>query len=144
MSHPKRLLSQVFALILLVVAISITGCSNGQAEEPPPVDVPSISGNEARAMVTNYLQVQINDLIKPQSMAMQNLLNKAAPSFSATYIGKGQWRVVALGYGYNTDEEEWRYYYKGGLWNVYETSKIVEPYNTQARNLLEYWQRYKE
>ena len=144
MSHPKRLLSQVFALILLLVAISITGCSNGQAEEPTPVDVPSISENEARAMVTNYLQIQSNDLIKALSIRMQKRLNEAAPYYSATYVGDGQWRVAALGYGYNTDEEEWWFYYKGGLWNVYEASKIVEPYNTQARNLLEYWQRYKE
>jgi len=144
MSHTRRLLSQVFAPVLLIVAIAITGCSNGQTGEPTPVDVPSISENEACAMVVNYLQVQINDLRKVQRMAMQNTLSKAAPSFSATYVGKGQWRVEALGYGYDKDEEEWYFYYKGGLWNIYEASKIVEPINAQARNLLEYWQMYKE
>lgn len=106
MSHTRRLLSQVFAPILLIVAIAITGCSNGQTGEPTPVDVPSISENEACAMVNNYLQVQINNMIKSKRMSCQKTINEAAPYFSATYIGKGRWRVAALGYGYDTDEEK--------------------------------------
>jgi len=143
MSNGRRLLRQAFASILLTVFIATTGCSNGQTEEPTLVDVPSISENEARAMVTHYLQVLINDLELEQRVAMQGILNKAAPSFSATYVEKGQWRVEALGYAYNADEKVWWYYYEGGLWNVYETSTIVEPFNTQARALLENWQKHR-
>lgn len=144
MINNRRLLRQVFATIILITFIAITGCSNGQTREPTAIDMPSISENEARALVTNYLQVQINGLTAEQRIAMQGILNKAAPSFVATYVNKGQWRVEALGYAYNADEKVWWYYYKGGLWNVYENSKIVEPFNTQAYDLLEDWQRYRE
>lgn len=141
----KHFFSCVLIFMLLLVTIATVGCSKD--EEPPsdiPPDIPSLSDKEVCAMVYNYLQYQVDDMAKGPRMHMQSTLNKAAPSCRAVYMGKGRWSVNALGYGYNTQEEEWYYYYTGGQWNVYEASGIVEPSNTKARNLLQHCQRYKD
>lgn len=144
MGIKKRLPGLLFASILFVAIMAVNGCSNGQNEKQASIGVPSITDNEARAMVTYYFQMQINDFTREKRVTMQSILNNAAPSFSATYVDKGQWSVAALGYGYNTGKGEWWYYYEGGLWNVYEASKIVEPNNAQARDLLKEWQGYRD
>jgi hypothetical protein len=141
-----RLLSLVFVSILLA-AIAVTGCSNGQTEEPTRADVPLMSADEACALVNEYLQSEIDRLssmTKTLHMATQSWLIEARPNFHADYMGAGRWSVEALGYVYDSQKEEWSFSSQRGLWYVYEASKIVEPGNLESRALLVYWQRYRE
>ncbi len=131
-------------LILFLIAGLVLAVGCGEPEPTQQPDVPSMSENEACAVVYDSLQSYVNELKTLLRISVQQTLNKARPSFHAVYIGKGQWEVKALGYGYLTADEKWYYYYTGGTWNVYETTGIVEPGNTKARNILEHWQRYKE
>jgi hypothetical protein len=138
----KRLL--ILTTVALILATGITSCTAFTPETEIPSDVPSISERESCAMVYNHLRAQIDDLKSgPLRIHMLDLLNEALSHFHASYVGKGHWIVKALGYGYNTYVEEWRFYYAAGTWNAYENSGIVEPSDVLSRNLLEYLQRLK-
>jgi hypothetical protein len=153
MMLPKMGRLLIITTVALTLATGITSCTALTPEtkiptSPPeteiPSDVPSISERESCAMVYNHLRAQIDDLKSgPLRIHMLDVLNEASSHFHANYIGKGQWIVKALGYGYNTYEEEWWFYFADGTWNAYEASGIVEPSDILSRNLLEYLQRYK-
>ena len=122
-----------------ILVLGIIGCTSSAPTTVTPADVPSLSKNEVCAIVYNYLQSEIQGLtFIGVSQGLQNAISNARSSCSTTYVGEGQWSVNALGYGYYSEEEKWYFYHTGGRWNVYETSRITEPSNTQANNLLEY------
>lgn len=124
-----------YSLVLFIVLAgelllpSLYGCAN----TPTKTDTPSINQSEACAMVFNYLQNRINSKTQSVRLFLQPQLTNAAPYFRAHYMNGGQWSVMAL--GYDTCD--------GGLWYVYESSKIVQPVNEQATRLMELWQIFK-
>ena len=127
----KKLLT--FALVLLLV-LGIIGCSsdNGQSKAvTPAVDKPLFTADEACALVNNYLESKGESVIIGWRRAFLSTLSNARPQFSALYQGNGKWDVWALGRDYETG-----FLYSGGLWNLYEASRIVEPANDQARAVL--------
>lgn len=140
----------ILILVGIVLIASVAAILVGHDDTPRSaadqvtVDVPSLSEKEACALVYNYLQSRIDEMAVRAGYYSQKTLNRAAPHFYASYVGKGRWRVQALGYGYNTQERAWFYYPVDGQWYVYESSQIVEPSNTKARNLLQDWQKYRE
>lgn len=132
MSFTHQSIEKYLLICLTILSLLLLcGCTN----TPDKTDLPSISHNEACAMVYDYLQTQINSM-SPRALLLlqlQPVLTQAQPYFRATYLGKGQWSVSALGYDTN------KYYFDGGLWYVYESSKIVQPVNSKATQLLKYW-----
>ena len=104
-----------------------------------------MSEDEACALVYNYLETQAEaaiggpkDFCYHWRMQFLDTLGKARQQFSAFYQGNGKWRVSALGKGSEVVDGENKeyYYYGGGLWNLYETTRIVEPANDKAQALL--------
>lgn len=145
-SRRTGILILVGAVLIALVAFILVGNDDTprSTADQVIVGVPSLSEEEACALVYTYLQSRIDEMAARAGCYAQEALNKAAPHFYASYVGKGQWSVKALGFDYNTQKKDWHYYYVGGLWYVYESSRIVEPGNTQARNLLTLWQTYRE
>ena len=143
----KKLLTLTLVLLLLS---GIVGCS----KKDEPFETPAssvISEDEACALVYNYLETKaeaatggVGPGLRPPALCsywrMQFLdtLGKARQQFSAFYQGNGKWLVSALGKGSEVVDGENKeyYYYSGGLWNLYETTRIVEPANDKARALL--------
>lgn len=103
-------------------------------------DVPTITQDEVCAMAYNYLEARAS-LVSSYRQSLLTTLAKAKPYFTATYQGKGKWQVSALGYGPKEEANDWYFYYGGGQWNLYESSKTIEPANAQATALLLYIQQ---
>lgn len=137
----KKLLA--LSLVLLLFS-GIVGCS--KKDEPFEIPTSSVmSEDEACATVYSYLETKAGAAtVGPQDycyhwrMQFLDTLGKARQQFSAFYQGNGKWRVSALGkYSEVVDGANKEYYsYGGGLWNLYETTRIVEPANDQASALL--------
>jgi len=151
-------------LVMLVMALTLVGCSDGyqrgceegykagSKEQPsttPPastptqvptkteVDTPILQNDEVCALVYNYLY-NINKAMTDitQRKVTLELLGVARPYFSAYYQGNGKWLVWALG----VNEENFASF-NGGLWNLYEASRAIEPANDQATKLLTSFQK---
>jgi hypothetical protein len=121
----RRLPHFVLILALLVVLSTATGCLGS---------TPWITEDEASAIVYDYLQSRVNDTEdSAERLERQRTLGEARPQFQARFLENGQWLVLALGYHES-------YTPIGGEWFVYERTKTVEPWNPQARELLQYWQ----
>jgi hypothetical protein len=134
----KKLL--VLTLVLLLLS-GIVGCSKKDEPFVPPTS--SVMGeDEACALVYNYLETRAKAAIggvgpaypPPANCSIWrkqflDTLVEQRQKFSAFYQGNGKWLVY-------DDEHKDYYYYGGGLWNLYETTRIVEPANDQARALL--------
>ncbi|MFC1937171.1 hypothetical protein ACFLWY_01275, partial [Chloroflexota bacterium] len=157
-------------LVILVLALGLVGCSDGyqrgyeegykagfeeQPSTPPPVstptptpkptqvpaktevDTPIFRNDEACALVYNYLDNKVTSMTAiTQRTVTLHVLGAARPYFSAYYEGNGKWQVRAVG----TGEINWTY--NGGLWNLYEASRAIEPANDQATKLLSYIQQW--
>ena len=138
----------IIIAVVTVVSLGMSSCSSSSPSSTSslwnptsptaesPVDTPSFGESEIRAMVRDYLQLQIDRATKYARHSFSSTLAEAAPKFTATYSGNGEWRVQGLGYGYNSDDGQYYYYHTGGVWKVYETSLIVEPGNTRAESFL--------
>jgi hypothetical protein len=110
-------MKQVFIVIIAIIllATGIVSCIQSTPATETSTDVPSLSENEVCAIVYNYLQSRVDTMTSSfRRVSIQNALPKARPHFNAVYIGNGQWSVNALGYGYDSDEEQWYFYYTGG------------------------------
>lgn len=106
-------------------------------------DVAILTQDEACALVYNYLEARASSITTVNiRLNLLTTLSKARPYFTATYQGNGKWQVSALGYGPTEKSNDWFFYYPGGLWNLYEALKTIEPANNQATALLIYIQRY--
>jgi len=127
-------------IVVLVLALPISGCWAVGTTKPVPTktDVPTLTQDEVRALVYNYLEaraslVSLIGLRQPLLTA----LAIARPYSTATYQGNGKWQVSGLGYGLK--DEDWVFNYRG-LWNLYEVSRAIEPANGEASALLLYIQ----
>lgn len=115
----------VTVIVLLVVLSALTGCLGSTS---------LITEDEASAIVYDYLQSRVNDTEdSAERLERQRTLGEARPQFHARFLRDGQWTVQALGYHES-------YTPIGGEWFVYERTRTVEPWNPQARELLQYWQ----
>ena len=71
-------------------------------------------------MVYNYLEAKVSSISDNDArLRVLALIATGRQSFTATYLGNGKWQVS----GY-------------GLWNLYETSKTIEPANDETRAML--------
>ena len=153
----KRILV-LLPVLILVLALGLGGCSDGKEEgyktgsnerpstpvptqTPPPakteVDTPIFRNDEVCALVYNYLDNKATSMTDiTQQKVTLFLLGEARPYSIANYQGKGKWQVLAVGIG----EINWTY--NGGLWNLYEASRAIEPANDQATKLLSYIQNF--
>ena len=113
----------------------------GPTQTPPPakteVVTPIFRNDEVCALVYNYLDNKVTSMTDiTQRKVTLHLLGEARPYFIANYQSNGKWQVWALGIG----EENWTY--NGGLWNLYEASRAIEPANDQATKLWSYFQSF--
>ncbi len=134
----KRAIAFTLA-VLAGLVVQATGCTTDRVGPTMPAnsDRPTISTNEACALVYSYLEVKINAAtVRTYRASTLEWLSQARPQFSATYLGKGQWQVKAVGNAgkgsYGQLSRSW------GLWNIYEYSGTVEPANREATELLNY------
>jgi predicted small lipoprotein YifL len=135
-------MKKLFTLTLVLLLLSgIVGCSKKDEPFVPPASS-VMSEDEACALVYSYLETRakaaiggVGPLVAPPVQAsiwrrqFLDTLVEQRQKFSASYQGNGKWLVY-------DDEHKDYYYYSGGLWNLYEASRIVEPANDQARELL--------
>ena len=127
-------------LVILVLALPLGGCQTTGTTETQ-VDMPTLGNDEVCALVYNYLQNKATAMTtRLYREHLLGVLDKARPYFVANYKGNGKWQVSALGRG--VKDEDWFFYYSGGLWNLYEASRTIEPANDQATKLLSYIQRW--
>ncbi len=137
----KRYLIPVLVLLVLASGLVI-GC--GQQAQPTPtptIDTPSLRSDEVCALVYNYLDSRATPMNVRQRMWLLNDLSAAKTYFRAVYQGNRKWQVSALGritQSNYLDFGSWSY--NGGLWNLYETSGVVQPANAQATEVLNYIQ----
>lgn len=143
----KRILI-LLPVLILVLALGLVGCSYGDqkgyeegykagSKGQTKVDTPVFRNDEACALVYNYLGnkfTSMTDII--QRIPSLGILDEARPYFSAKYQGNGKWVVSALG----SSEGKWSS--NGGLWNLYEASRTIEPANDQATELIRYIQHW--
>ena len=112
----------------------------------PPVptkkDVPTLTQDEACALVYNYLEARASS-VSPIGIRQPLLtaLAIARPYSTATYQGSGKWQISGLGYGQK--DGKW-VFNSDGLWNLYEVSRAIEPANGEASVLLLYIQRWTQ
>lgn len=128
----------IILVVMLMIALPVSGCSaiNTTETMPTKVDEPTLTQDEVCALVYNYLEARASSV---SAIGIRNPLLKALviarPYSTASYRGNGKWQVSALGYGLK--DEDWVFNY-GGLWNLYEVSKAIEPANGDASALLLY------
>jgi len=134
----KRYLTPI---LVILYALGLSGCWATETAKPVPakIDVPTLTQDEVCAMVYNYLEARASSVVIRQPLL--TALSKARPYFTATYQGNGKWQVSALGYGPKEKFTDWFFYYSGGLWNLYEASRTIEPANDKATALLFYIQQ---
>lgn len=137
----KRYLIPIVAMLVLASGLPV-GC--GQQATPAPtstLDLPSLRSDEVCALVYNYFESRATAMNVRQRMWLLDVLSQAKPYFWAVYQGNRKWQVSALGrvtQANYLDVGPLSLY--GGLWNLYETSGVVEPANTEATELLNYIQ----
>lgn len=126
--------------MLVIASGLVIGCGQ-EARQTPTIqtDTPTLRSDEVCVLVYNYLEARAS-LVSSIGLRQPLLtaLAIARPYFTATYQGNGKWQVSALGYGLK--DEDWVFNY-GGLWNLYEVSRAIEPANGEASDLLLYIQR---
>jgi len=135
-----RIKNQYLVLLMGISVLTLILGACSPKPTPTKIDSPAISKDEACALVYNYLEIKATatTIIGPRRELL-DWLGKARPYFTATYISNGKWEVQAVG----NDGDGSRGVLTGdssGLWNVYENSRVVEPANDKARELLSYIQ----
>jgi hypothetical protein len=132
-------------LVLLVLASGlVAGCVQEAVPNSTisPTSAPNISQGEACDLVYTYLEAKITAITDYiERMRLLEMLGDSRPNFVANYQGNNTWQVSALGYVF--DGLQWVFNSKGGLWNIYEASVVIEPANNQARQLLNRIQTYE-
>jgi len=135
--EPKESYGWVIVIVLLVLAFGLIETPvkpsgflrpivgkwiGGLTEEARPTqpDIPTITKDEACALVYNYLENKSNAMtVLTLRMKFLDMLDEDRRYFSAVYQGKGKWQVSAL-----------------GQWSLYETSRVIEPADDDAREWL--------
>jgi len=125
-------------LIALILSMGLAGCSTADESTQTTPDTPVLGSDEACALVYNYLQDKGTAMTHfTLREKLLGVLDTTRPYFIANYEGNGKWQVSAVG----IDPDE-AFSYTGGLWNLYEASRAIEPGNDQAVKLLSYIQRW--
>jgi hypothetical protein len=134
--------SILILVVLSIVLCLLAGC--GQRTKPTkslttnPVSKSVMTGDEVKALIYNYLESRATSITN-MSLRMNFLgyLAKARPYSSTKYQGNGKWQIQYIGFqgqipsGNLTGD---------GLWNLYETSGVIEPANNEAIQLVYYFQ----
>lgn len=91
-----------------------------------------------------------NKVLSSQSFQAPLLLDKYYPvmqipnNCKAERDDNGLWTIESLGYGYDEEAGEWKYYESGGVWYYDENEDEIEPGNDMAENLLKYIEGFDE
>ena len=123
-------------LMILMLAMGLGGCSTATEPTKTQPDTSVLGSDEACALVYNYLQGKATAMTHfTLRQQLLGVLDTTRPYFVANYKGNGKWQVSAVGI-------DQAFSYTGGVWNLYETSRAIEPANDQASKLLIYIQRW--